>query len=404
MRKKDKHEGSEAPPKPTNLIRHLNEVRCLRLLRRAAPLSRADVARDLGLTRATSGKVIADLMDRGLLIELPDTLESGKAGRPGRNVALNAAGAYFIGIDVSSGWITGVLVDFEGSVLSQLSTRNTPHFANPKEVAEIVADLSRRLAVGAAVSPKLIRGVGISVPGIVNRAGVVVSAKLLTWEDVDLAALVSATLGASWPVYVCNDTVALAAAIGALDTAESPDLLVVLLSEGIGATLIRDGRVSEGADGFAGEIGHMILSTDPEDSGDLSFGVLGGHGAFLPLLPSGSTITEGLIALSARQDSDPTLQKTLDQWSRVMSVGLVNLIHILNPERIVLGGPLSIMFHHVRERVEQAVRLRLLHGLKMPPIDVAGMEANTVAIGAAGTVRDTIFVLSHEHSAGTSLR
>ncbi len=392
------------PTRTTNLIRHLNEIRCLRLVRRSAPMSRAEVARSLGLTRATSGNVVADLLDRGLLVELPDALESGKAGRPGRSIALNPDGAYFVGLDISSRWVAGVLVDFSGRALSQLTIPNARGALEPTTVAVTAADLARRLVIGASVPPAMVRGVGISVPGIVDGSGVVASARLLGWESVDFASLVSATLGAPWPVQICNDAVALATAIGALDTEEAPDILVLLLSEGIGSALIREGKVSEGASGFAGEVGHMILTTDLENSAAHTFGVLGGYNVFRRHLREGVSVQEGLERLAALPERGSDLRDDLDAWALVMTVGLINLIHILNPARIVLGGPLSTLFPLVREQVEPAVRLRLLNGLAMPPIEVAGFGEFSVAAGAAGTVRETIFLLSDEFAASISLK
>lgn len=373
------------------------------MLRRASPLSRADIARELRLTRATAGKVIAVLLQADLAVELTEPQEMGKVGRPGIRVALNPKGAFFIGIDLSSTWVAGVLVDFSGNLLNKIVVPNSKNFRDSEGVAEIIADLARRLVVGAGVDTKRVRGVGISVPGIVDRNGVVVSAKLLEWEDIDIGQLVTTSLGAPWPIRVCNDAVALSAAIGALDTHDTEDLLVVLLSEGVGAAIIRNGRVAEGVGGFAGEIGHMVLSANPEDAKSKTLGLLGGYGPFLSLLPSEQSIAEGLASLAAIRDPGKLLNDTLDTWAAVISVGLLNLIHILNPARIVLGGPLAVLFTRIQTRVDTVLQENLLHGLTLPPIEVAGIEADTVALGAAGTVRDSIFLLPELDQIGNGM-
>ncbi|TIV65202.1 MAG: ROK family protein, partial [Mesorhizobium sp.] len=151
-----------------------------------------------------------------------------------------------------------------------------------------------------------------------------------------------------------------------LDTHETEDMLVVLLSEGIGAAIIRNGRVAEGVGGFAGEIGHMVLSASPEDAKSLTLGLLGGYGPFLPLLPSGQSIAEGLASLAAVRSPSGPLEVVLDRWARVISVGLLNLIHVLNPARIVLGGPLAVLFNRIEARVATVLRANLLHGLVLP--------------------------------------
>src|ERR1700676_1682802 len=95
------------------LLRHINTARCLRMLRRGATLSRAELARELGLSRATIGSAISELIEAGLVIETTERPEGGRLGRPVSGVCLNPKGAYSIGIDISSVSLTGVLVDLE---------------------------------------------------------------------------------------------------------------------------------------------------------------------------------------------------------------------------------------------------------------------------------------------------
>lgn len=61
-------------------------------------------------------------------------------------------------------------------------------------------------------------------------------------------------------------------------------------------------------------------------------------------------------------------------------------MHILNPARVFLGGPLAILFPRIEKRVDMALRANLLHGLALPPIEISGIETDTVAVGAAGTL------------------
>ena len=75
------------------VLRHINAIRCLRVLRRATPLSRADIARELNVTRATVGNSIKQLLSESLVIDLNESAEASGAGRPGALVALNPDGA-----------------------------------------------------------------------------------------------------------------------------------------------------------------------------------------------------------------------------------------------------------------------------------------------------------------------
>jgi DNA-binding transcriptional ArsR family regulator len=96
----DPHRDSAATT--TGLLRHINTARCMRMLRRGTPLTRADLARELNLTRATIGRAIGELLEAGLVTETAERAEEARLGRPGTTIRLNPDGAYSIGIDISS--------------------------------------------------------------------------------------------------------------------------------------------------------------------------------------------------------------------------------------------------------------------------------------------------------------
>jgi predicted NBD/HSP70 family sugar kinase len=376
-----------------NLIRHVNELKCLRLLRRSSPLSRAEVAREIGLTRATAGSVVNELLDQGYLVELNvATASSPRVGRPGRLVSLNPFAAYFVGVDVSRSWLTAVTVDLAGRLVRKEILPNSPPTLDPTVIAQRIAGAARAVVESSRISNAQVRGVGISVPGIVRRDGLIVSSRLMGWTDVDIASPIASALLADWPVRVCNDVVALASALGTLDDADPRDVLVVLLSEGIGGAVIRGGRIVEGASGFAGEIGHMVLSHNLSGGRSRTFGELAGQHHFLGNPPYDQPIVEALEGFVATS-SAPHQRRQLREWGDILAVGLLNLTHILNPSRIVIGGPLASLFPLVQGTIEENLKSHLLHGLERAVLDVAGHTDDAVAIGAAGRCRDELFTL-----------
>ena len=245
----------------------------------------------------------------------------------------------------------------------------------------------------AGVEPDLIRGVGLSVPGTIDHDGVVVFAPHLGWEDVGIRALLSRELGRSWPIRICNDAVALAAAVGALNSPNAQNLLIILLSEGVGGAIVNKGQVLEGASGFAGEIGHMILAPAFEGGSSRTFGVLCGYLPFARFLPPGKSVSDALAHLAVTDDLGDVLEEVLADWAASLSVGFVNLIHVLNPDSIVVGGPLAVLYPRIAERVRSKLRGHLLHGFPVPSIKATGFDGDTLAIGAAAIGRDAIFTL-----------
>jgi predicted NBD/HSP70 family sugar kinase len=384
---------SEILAKRSNLIRHVNASRCLRLLRRNSPLSRADIARELDITRTTAGKLVGNLIDEGLVREVARLHELSRVGRPGVLVELDPTGAYFLGLDVSSTSLAAVLIDFGASVVRRDFVIKRRGHHRPEAVAETLAEMARRLVMEAGVEAGLIRGVGLSVPGTIDHDGVVVFAPHLGWEDVGIRALLSRELGRPWPIRVCNDAVALAAAVGALNSPVAQNVLIILLSEGVGGAIVNKGQVFEGSLGFAGEVGHMILAPACDGRSSRTFGVLCGYLPFARFLPPGKSVSDALARLADRDDLGDVLEEVLANWAASLSVGFLNLIHVLNPDSIIVGGPLAVLYPRVAETVQSKLRMHLLHGFPVPSIKATGFDGDTLAIGAAAIERDAIFTL-----------
>ena len=124
-----------------------------------------------------------------------------------------------------------------------------------------VGDLDAYLQVQAEKLARIDGAEPISIPGLVTRSGRVAIVPFLQWRDVDLKAHMIERLGSQISVKVCNDAVALASAVCATASeTELSDMLLILMSEGVGSASIRLGRVHEGFNGFAGEIGQTVLT------------------------------------------------------------------------------------------------------------------------------------------------
>jgi len=376
-----------------SLLRHINALRCLRVLRKGVPLSRADIGRELGITRATVGNSINPLLSEGLVIESEDQGQGGRAGRPGVLVALNPSGAYFIGLDISTTAINAVLIDFTMRIVAKQTLSIRDCYRDALRVIDLLAELPRQLIETARVRNKQIRGLCVSIPGIV-KGGCVVSAPWLGWQDVDLRELLSKQLKVRWSIEVCNDAVALASAVRAeAGESEMQDVLLILLAQGIGSAHIRQGRIVEGAHGFAGEIGHMVMGARAKLAASHTFEILAGYERFRPFIPTGQSISEGLVTLAQLDQPGPDLGNLLEEWGAVLAAGLLNLVHIFDPQNIVLGGPLAVLYPRVEKYVRDELASYLVHGFKVPPISVTSYGADSAAIGAAALVRETLFAL-----------
>jgi predicted NBD/HSP70 family sugar kinase len=379
------------------LLKEINAIRCLRALRSSHGLSRSDIGRILSLSRMTVGNAVRSLIEKGLVVETEESASPGGVGRPGIRVRLNPSGGYFVGIDISSSTMNAVLVDLTMKVVAHSMLAVQDISRDTAKMVQQFAVVPGELLQKAGLPAKRLTGVGISVRGIVGTSGRVLSAPYLGWKDLDLQSLVSKRLKSRWPVRVVNDASAFAHSI-LMERPEKDlrDTLLLLLSEGIGSSQIRQGQIISGAHGFAGEIGHMILGASMKEASSKTFEMLAGYNSLLPALSPNVSVTNGLAALATKTPS-PRASLLLERWANAFSVGLLNLIHILDPERIILGGPLAAIYPTVEEHIIAAIESGLVHGFTMPLIEIAESGGDSAAIGAASTIREELFALPELH-------
>lgn len=369
----------------TRLLRRMTALQCLRLLQGGQSLSRADMARVLGVTRATIGHAVSELTAAGLVLETP-TSTTERIGRPGVALRLDPKGALFIGVEIDTRAISAVLLDLTMHVIARKVDPVGEAYHDPQAMVSRILSIAQSLA--AQTDPARLVGLGVAVPGLVGRQGQVVNAPLLGWRNFAMQAALRAAAPAPWQIDVCNDAFAFASAERAADP-EPSSLLMVLLAEGVGSAYLDEGRMVSGANGFAGELGHMIVSVRGR-AGALE--EMAGAAGFPTMMRLGRSVAEGVAALLASADTSDT-QAALDLWAEALAIGLANAAHLLDPARIVLGGPLSVLYPAVVDRVTQHLSALMLQGHAAPSLHLARYGSDGAAIGAAARLRARIFAL-----------
>lgn len=377
----------------TRLLRDMNARHCLRVLKDKGLLSRAEIARELGTTKATVGHAIRELIESGLVSAADQANNVAHVGRPGANVRLEPDGAFFVGVELEKKALTVELFDFA------MEIRATRHMAANIErsplnhIASKIAETALAVVGEAEVPEEKVYGMGISIPGIVSSASRVIVPSVRKWQGIDLKALVSAQLPNAWHLKICNNAAAVAFSLcESLKEADQQDFLFILLSQGVGSAVVRNGKVEKGYHGFAGEIGHLIMNPRLSHREE-SFEQLTGYERFLPFLDHRKTPAAALQDLAAQPNPSQELTAILADWADVLSVGLLNAIHMIDPGHIILGGPTAALYPKVEERVLRALQRRLLPGLQVPPIRLASASLNVVAAGAAAYLRQELFRL-----------
>jgi predicted NBD/HSP70 family sugar kinase len=227
-------------------------------------------------------------------------------------------------------------------------------------------------------------GFGIATPSHMDRNGTIRLAPLLGWRDVPLADLVRARLPVQAPVLAENDANALA--IGAtygLGDAHSGVTLFLVMESGVGGGIVIDGRLFRGANGLAGEIGHLQMQPGGDAPRTLEqliglepllseYGRICGHGH-----PS----LAGLLA--AVRAGEPMALGIAQSWARFLAHALIQACRIIDADRIVLGGSVAALYPHVAEHVAEHFRTMQEPGFPIPSIALHENSAVGSAYGAA---------------------
>lgn len=252
------------------------------------------------------------------------------------------------GIDVGGTKCLGVVVDASGEVVQE-ERRSTPR--QPDELIEVLATMA--LNFGEVDS------IGVGVPGLITREGVIrASPNLFDVRDLPVGTRLSERLDRH--VFVENDATCAAIAEWKSGVAVGrSDVVVATLGTGIGGGIVADGRVVRGRNGFAGEIGHMIV--DPQGprcpcglrgcwerfaSGSALAArahelVTAGGGHAIVAAAGGATDVRGEHVESAARAGDVEALGVIDEFCRWVAMGLANLANVLDPELFVIGGGLA---------------------------------------------------------------
>jgi len=266
--------------------------------------------------------------------------------------------AWAVGVDFGGTNIKYGLVDRRGRVAASVSLP-TRAFARPQAFIEGTVRTVERLARSAGVRTTQLRGVGIGAPGLIDgRRGVVHSlVNVPGWREVPLAARLSRRLG----VRVAVDNDANLFALGEWRWGAgrgARDLVCLTLGTGVGGGIVIGGRLYRGVRGTAGEIGHMVIDAGGPRCGCGRRGCLEalvGTAAILRLGRGAMSHSSRLRALvraahgrlmprligRAARAGDPAARRVWVEIGRRLGVGLANLVNLLNPERIVIGGGVS---------------------------------------------------------------
>jgi N-acetylglucosamine repressor len=363
--------------KKTNLkyLKNSNKKLILNLVRQQGPLSRADIVEISNLNATTVSSVVREFIKEGILEEMGEGISRG--GRKPILLRFKPNSYRVIGVEIEGDFVTGSLMDLELTILKKIKKeiKISSEFGIIREIISLVEDLI--LEYG---EEKLL-GIGVAIAGLIEDGEVKRSVNL-GWKNVPLKGLLSREIP-DIPIYV--DNIGKAGVLGERYVGKGlkkDNFIYIRVGTGISANFIFDGKLYRGSNGYAGEFGHITL----EPNGPLCHC---GNNGCLEALASGRAIAENMKKVAVEnkncsiwkivKDVKEITAKSVEDVARLgdndainiykhagyyLGIGIANLIHLYNPELIMVGGGVSRAGKLLMNPLLESLQSRLLDELK----------------------------------------
>ncbi|MCC2028867.1 ROK family transcriptional regulator [Microbacterium sp. YMB-B2] len=361
------------------------------LFRNGQPRTKSELASLTGLSRTTVSARIDALLAAGLLVYGGDAASTG--GRPPAQVMFNPAAGSVVAVEVGATHATISMVDLGGSILEQHS-RPIDIAAGPQAVLDVLlAEVAQTRR--SPVSPSPVLGFGIGLPGPVEHStGRPMSPPIMPgWDGYDVPAYFRQYLDV--PVLVDNEVNLLALGEHAANWSATDDLVFVKVATGIGAGLVLGGELQRGGRGAAGDLGQVRVSTRSSFDGSSGTGltlesVASGTGIAADLRQRGFDVRDAAGVVALARAGEHAAIDAIRQAGRELGEVLSNVVALLNPSVIVLGGSIAGAGDHLLAGVREVIYQRCV------PFSSQHLSVVSVAPGASPGVKGAALMVTHQ--------
>ena len=349
--------------------REINRTIALNIVRARQPLSRADLARAMGVRRGAVSLIVNDLLKNGAIVE--GATGDAVRGRKPTFLYIDTNRRAVVAIDIRISRTSLMLADLVGKPIGGIVTLPTER--DPKTLVKSLATrIKRMLADHGEID--VCTGIGVAVPGMVERPSMrVLHAPTLGWHDVDLRDMLARATG--MPVEIENSgRVCALAQLWAMHSADSPtgDFVFVSASDGLGVGVSFQREVLRGRHNLAGEFGHLLLSMDGPKC---SCGSNGCWEAYVSnratlaryfgtepnakgaTLPSDFTIDD---LLARALGGDLKARAAVQMTGKYLGVGLALIVNALDPSAVYVGGEITAAWDLIEPPLRTAFLERAL--------------------------------------------
>jgi predicted NBD/HSP70 family sugar kinase len=373
-----------------------NRSRVLRELYFHGPSSRPRLSRDTGLSPATVANIVGELIADGIVLEAG--VEESQVGRPSAILKVDPACGSFIGVALGETHMQVELFDVTLAKAAATMYPLRPDQNEPSNIVELVVHGVREVQEAAGAADDDVLGIGVGIPGIVERTSEVsLHVPGWGWREAPFMAMLTERL--SIPIFIDNGANVMAQAEMWFGAGRGFNhLAVILIGTGVGAGILADGVIYRGATNSAGEFGHTTI----ERGGRLcrcgrrgcleayvgATGIIGRYEETAPgspLVHPGDDIRTITSLVEAANHGGRAAAAVLDDTADLLGEGIGNLVNVVNPAVVVLGGWVSVRLGgYLLPRIKQAVEATALSApLRATRVVLGQLHDDAVAMGAA---------------------
>lgn len=368
-------------------MRRMNRSIILELVRQNGPMARSEISRSLKLSMPTVMRIVDELISEDLIHPIGDT--KGETGRPRQLLEYHKQGYAVIGVDLGGTKLYGALANIGGEILDEIY--RPQHGSTGESSFKLLCEIIESLNQSPHKKDLPLLGIAVGAPGVTHvRTGIVEWAPSLNWRNFPLKQKLEARFG--MPVFVENDVNLAVLGEQWFGTGKGVNNMVLLaIGTGLGAGLIVDGAIYRGHTESAGEVGYMVSSVAALGKSYEGFGAMESIVSGTGVTDRAKKALQGHISdnklsnltatevFSAARVGEIWAKQVVDETVDHLSVTIANIICLLDPELIVLGGGVAnsgdILIPAIRQRIQGVIP-------HLPRIEASILGTRATVMGA----------------------
>ena len=360
-------------------------------------ISQAEIIARTGIDKSSVSSIVNSFAELGLVERSVKKASNGR-GRPSEGLVISPNSGLLIGALVEADRIEFIACAMDGAPLAIL---DQPFDGTPEGLGVSIGEGFNTVIERSGSSARVL-GMGVSLPGLVNNQGMLVHVPVLGWHDVELTTRLSTITGV--PVFVGNDGNAAAMAEHMFGSCiDLNDFLYLFSGSGVGGALFLDGFIYRGAEGLAGELGHIKVVPHGRFCTCGASGCLAAYLIEAALIDEvhrlgGSRPARFTEILDRAAQGDTLVLSVLDQAGEVLGSAVSSLINIFNPPQVLLSGNLALGQKYFEGGLRRALQ-RLAHPamLSRSTIRFTESPSDMLRMGGVALALDGVTSLGGTH-------